>query len=182
MPNGFVRSRQCGAPGSNHPTHLVAATSKHRGLSSLARCRRHANSVHAGRDYHSNTDERQCSAGETACTGRARQCKKIEEICKTLVACGLVALDDQAQALGLCRSTTWTLLRGVHKSSGLSASTVNKILSAPRLPARVRLKVLEYVAEKVAGKYGDRSHRLKAYVRRLDPRHSHLASGIATPA
>ena len=114
--------------------------------------------------------------GETACTGRARQCKKIEEICKTLVACGLVALDDQAQALGLCRSTTWTLLRGIHKSSGLSASTVNKILSAPRLPASVRLKVLEYVAEKVTGEYGDRSHRLRAYVRRLDPRHLQAGS------
>ena len=111
------------------------------------------------------------AARETAYTGRARQFEKIEEICKTLVACGLVALDDQAQALGLCRSTTWTLLRGIHKSSGLSASTVNKILSAPRLPASVRLKVLEYVAEKVTGEYGDRSQRLRAYVRRLDARH-----------
>lgn len=110
---------------------------------------------------------------KTACnrTNRARQREKIEEICKALVACGLVALDDQAQALGLSRSTTWTLLRGVHKSSGLSAATVNKILSAPQLPPRVRLKVLEYIAEKVTGKYGDQSHRLKAYVRRLDPRH-----------
>ena len=82
----------------------------------------------------------------------------------------------QAQALGLCRSTTWTLLRGIHKSSGLSASTVNKILSAPRLPASVRLKVLEYVAEKVTGEYGDRSHRLKAYVRRLDSPHLEAGS------
>jgi hypothetical protein len=68
------------------------------------------------------------AARETAYTGRARQFEKIEEICKTLVECGLVSLDDQAQALGLCRSTTSTLLRGIHKSSGLSASTVNKIL------------------------------------------------------
>jgi hypothetical protein len=110
---------------------------------------------------------------EAACnrTSRTRQRKKIEEICKTLVACRIIGLDDQAQALGLSRSTTWTLLRGVHKCSGLSAATVNKILSAPRLPPRVRLKVLQYVAEKIAGKYGDRSHRLKAYVRRLDPGH-----------
>ena len=116
------------------------------------------------------------TARETPHTGRARQCEKIEEICKTLAACGLVGLDDQAQALGLCRSTTWTLLRGMHKNSGLSATTVNKILSAPRLPARVRLKVLEYVAEKVTGEYGDRSHRLKAYARRLDPRHLQAGS------
>jgi len=92
------------------------------------------------------------------------------------VACGLVALDDQAQALGLSRSTTWTLLRGVHKSSGLSTATVNKILSAPRLPPKVRLKVLEYVSDKVTGTYGDRSDRLKAYVRRLDPRHLQAVS------
>ena len=111
------------------------------------------------------------TAREMPHTGRARQCEKIEEICKTLAACGLVGLDDHAQALGLCRSTTWTLLRGMHKNSGLSASTVNKILSAPRLPARVRVKVLEYVSEKVTGNYGDRSHQLKAYMRRLDPRH-----------
>ena len=115
------------------------------------------------------------AARETVHTSRARQCEKIEEICKTLVACGLVALDEQAQALGLSRSTTWTLLREIHKSSGLSASTVNKILSAPRLPPRVRVKVLEYVCEKVAGKYGDRSHRLRAYVRRLGP--DHLQAG-----
>jgi predicted DNA-binding transcriptional regulator AlpA len=116
---------------------------------------------------------------ETACsrTSRADQCAKIEEICKSLVACRLIALDDQAQALGLSRSTTWTLLRGVHKCSGLSAATVNKILSAPRLPPTVRVKVLEYVAEKLAGKYGDRPHRLKAYARRLDPRHL-LASSL----
>jgi hypothetical protein len=92
------------------------------------------------------------------------------------VASGLVALDDQAQALGLCRSTTWTLLRGVHKSSGLSASTINKILSAPRLPPGVRLKVLEYVSEKTTGNYGDRNHRLKAYVRRLNPPHLQAGS------
>ena len=104
-------------------------------------------------------------------TGRTRQREKIDEICKTLVACRIIGLDDQAEALGLSRSTTWTLLRGVHKSSGLSAATVNKMLSTPRLPPRVRLKVLEYVAEKIAGNYGDRAHRLKAYVRRLDPRH-----------
>ena len=37
MRNGFLHSRQCRATGSNRPTPLVAATSKHRGLSSLAR-------------------------------------------------------------------------------------------------------------------------------------------------
>ena len=39
------------------------------------------------------------------------------------------------------------------------------------LPLRLRVKTREYVAEKVSGKYGHRSHQLKAYMRRLDPRH-----------
>ena len=41
--------------------------------------------------------------------------------------------------------------------------------------------MLEYVAEKIAGNYGDRAHRLKAYVRRLDPRHLLASSLEAVP-
>ena len=63
-------------------------------------------------------------------------------------------LDDQANALGLSRSTTWTILKGRHKASGLSADIINRMLAAPRLPPLVRAKVLEYVEEKTAGRYG----------------------------
>jgi hypothetical protein len=64
------------------------------------------------------------------------------------------ALDEQAHALGLCRSTTWTILRGHHKASGLSAMTINRILSTPELPPLVRVKLFEYVEEKRSGLYG----------------------------
>ena len=59
---------------------------------------------------------------------RTQQRLKIEEIGRTLVECGFVALDEQAYVLGLSRSTAWTVLRGMHKTSGLSAMTINRML------------------------------------------------------
>jgi len=42
---------------------------------------------------------------------RERQSAKIKEIGCALVAAGFRALDEQAEGLGLSRSTTWTILR-----------------------------------------------------------------------
>jgi hypothetical protein len=100
---------------------------------------------------------------------RRQQCLKIEEITEALMKCGFVALDEQADVLGLSRSTAWTIIRGIHKSSGLSATTLNRMLASDRLPLRVRLKVLEYIAEKMSGAYGDRKHCLKAFASRISP-------------
>ena len=77
--------------------------------------------------------------------------------------------------LGLSRSTAWTVLRATHKTSGLSAMTINRMLDTGRLPPRVRLKLLEYIAEKMSGAYGDREHRLKAFASRISPVHMHAA-------
>ena len=85
---------------------------------------------------------------------KARQSRKIREIREALIAEGVDALDDQAHALGLCRSTTWTIVNGKHKASGLSASIIERMLAAPRLPQRARNKVLEYIRERSAGFYG----------------------------
>jgi hypothetical protein len=57
---------------------------------------------------------------------RRRQKAKIEEIRNVLATSGLVTLDQQAKALTLPRSTTWNLLKGNHKGSGLSASVVSE--------------------------------------------------------
>ena len=100
-------------------------------------------------------------------SGRARQNAKIREIGEAIAAAGLRSLDEQAEALGLSRSTTWTLLRGRHKGSGLSARIIARILAAPDLPLRVRAKILEYLAEKTAGLYGDTERELRQFVRRL---------------
>ena len=100
-------------------------------------------------------------------SGRARQNAKIREIGKAIVAAGLGSLDDQAEALGLSRSTTWTLLNDTHKGSGLTARIIAQMLSSPHLPLPVRAKILEYLAEKTAGLYGDTERELKRFVRRL---------------
>jgi len=92
-----------------------------------------------------------------------------------LAECGFVALDEQADVLGLSRSTAWTILRGKHKTSGLSAMTINRMLATGRLPPRVRLTLLEYIAEKMSGAYGDRTHRLKAFASRISPVHMQAA-------
>ena len=108
-------------------------------------------------------------------SSRKQQRLKIEEIGRTLVECGFVTLDEQAYVLGLSRSTTWTVLRAMHKNSGLSAMTINRMLATDHLPLRVRLKLLEYVAEKMSGAYGDQKHRLKAFASRISPVHMHAA-------
>jgi predicted DNA-binding transcriptional regulator AlpA len=106
---------------------------------------------------------------------RRQQCLKIEEITDTLMKCGFVALDKQADVLGLSRSTTWTIIRGIHKSSGLSTTTINRMLASGRLPLRVRLKVFAYIAERMSGAYGDRKQRLKAFASRISPVHMDAA-------
>jgi hypothetical protein len=56
---------------------------------------------------------------------KARQAAKIRELGHALVDSGFMTLDDQSKALGLARSTTWTILRTSHKGSGLSAAISN---------------------------------------------------------
>ena len=99
---------------------------------------------------------------------RALQVCRIREIGEALVSAGVVTLDEQAQVLGLCRSTTWSLLRANHKNSGLSASVVKVILESPRLPPGVRTKVLEYVEEKVSGQYGHHARQIARFAKRLE--------------
>jgi predicted DNA-binding transcriptional regulator AlpA len=70
---------------------------------------------------------------------KARQSAKIRELREALVASGFLTLDEQSKVLGLSRSTTWTILKGNHKASGLSAAIIDRMLAAPRLPpARAR--------------------------------------------
>ena len=98
---------------------------------------------------------------------RAVQSSKMRELKDVLVAAGFVALDEQAAALGLCRSTTWTIMRGAHKNSGLSVAVINRMLACPRLPGPVRAKLIEYVREKMAGCYGHSQAQLRRFADRL---------------
>jgi len=98
---------------------------------------------------------------------KARQAAKMREIREALIAEGFLSLDEQSAVLGLPRSSTWTIVKGNHKSSGLSADVIKRILSAPRLQPRVRKKILEYIEEKCAGRYGGSKDRLDKFVERV---------------
>ena len=97
----------------------------------------------------------------------ARQLSKIRELVETVEAAGFLTLDEQAKILGLPRSTAWTIRRGSHKASGLSASIINRMLAAPTLPPLVRAKILEYVQEKAAGLYGGSRSQCRRFASRL---------------
>ena len=101
---------------------------------------------------------------------KARQATRIKELGAALAASGLVALDEQARALGLSRSTAWTVLKVNHKSSGLAAGTVNQMLSSPALPPRARVTILTYIEEKLAGLYGHNKMQLRRFAAGFDPR------------
>jgi hypothetical protein len=97
---------------------------------------------------------------------KARQAAKIRELGHALVDGGFMTLDEQSKALGLARSTTWTILRASHKGSGLSAAIIKRILLSPQLPPLARQKILEYTTDKLAGVYGgSSSQRLKFFER-----------------
>jgi hypothetical protein len=98
---------------------------------------------------------------------KGRQTTKIKEIGDALRAAGYLTIDTQAEALGLGRSTAWTVLRADHKSSGLTAAVVDRMLAAPMLPPPVRDKLLEYVAEKSAGLYGHCLKQRHQFLRKL---------------
>ncbi len=100
---------------------------------------------------------------------RARQSAKITEFAEALIAAGYVHLDEQARALGLSRSTTWTIIRAKHKNSGLSALLIKRVLAQPRLPAVARLKLLEYVEEKSLGMYGHNPSQVRRFLATLAP-------------
>src|SRR4051812_13983482 len=107
---------------------------------------------------------------------KALQASKIRELGSALVDAGFVSLDDQAGALGLCRSTTWTILRSEHKHSGLSVSVINKMLDGQHLPITVRAKLLEYIREKMSGQFGHNKEQLRRFSGRLIP----LALGVSS--
>lgn len=98
---------------------------------------------------------------------RERQSLKIRALGEALIRSGFCTLDQQAVALGLARSTTWTILRGTHKASGLSATIINRMLSTSDLPLLAKHTILEYIDEKMTGLYGDNHIQLRRFASRL---------------
>src|SRR5262245_16944685 len=98
---------------------------------------------------------------------KARQSSKIRELADADKSAGFLTLDEQAKALGLSRSTAWTIRKASHKASGLSASIINRMLAAPELPPLARTKILQYVEEKATGLYGGSRSQRRKFAARL---------------
>jgi hypothetical protein len=108
---------------------------------------------------------------------KSLQARKIGEIADALARVGYTTLDEQAKALGLPRSTTWTIMRCCHKASGLSARLINRMLVSPDLPPPVRTTIQEYVKERLAGTYGHNKVQLRRFAWQLDGNHIPTAAG-----
>ena len=98
---------------------------------------------------------------------KARQSSKIREIGNALITAGIISLDAQAKALGLPRSTAWTILSAKHKGTGLSARIICRMLSSGELPVLVRAKIMEYAEEKAAGIYGGTQRQRRGFTAKL---------------
>ena len=94
---------------------------------------------------------------------KARQSAKLRELRQALMDAGFVTLDKQAAALGLSRSTTWTVMSGSHKCSGVSAEIITRMLNSPHLPPSARTVLLEYVEEQTAGLYGHGQYKMRLF-------------------
>jgi hypothetical protein len=71
----------------------------------------------------------------------------IQAIADALVAAGYTSLDDQAKALGLHRSTAWTIVKTRHKLGRLNRQTTQRILENPDTPPSVRAIIQQALAK-----------------------------------
>lgn len=110
-----------------------------------------------------------CTAAASRSTQREmklQQCAKIADLRQALLSAGCCSLNAQSAALGLSRSTSWIVLKGGHKSSGLTGSIVRRMLESPQLPAAARLVIEQYVAQKMAGAYGHDQKQIERFWQR----------------
>jgi hypothetical protein len=117
----------------------------------------------SGRNALGTTQGRRATSGSCLSDMKARQASKIAEIREALAVAGFDTITKQAVVLGLSRSTAWAILRGAHKSSGLSTSVINRILRSQDLPPTARRIIEEYVQEKLLGAYGHNDKRLRRF-------------------
>ena len=118
---------------------------------------------------------------ESKIAAKAWQATRIGDLRTALAADGLVILDDQARALGLSRSTAWAVLKANHKATGLTAATINRMLSSPELPPRARATILTYVEEKFAGLYGHNEEQLGRFAAGLRSVQSRSLAPVSQP-
>ena len=64
---------------------------------------------------------------------------------------GYSKLDQQAKALGLHRSTAWTIVKAKHKLGRLNAQTTRRILANSDTPPDVRSVIQKHLDERFTG-------------------------------
>ena len=107
---------------------------------------------------------------------QAKHLCMIRSIYDALVAAGFDTLDKQADVLSLPRSTTWSVLHGSRKKSGLSASLLRRMLKSTRLPPSVRAMIIECIETKVAGGLGHNEIQQRRFRARLEMAYRSVAS------
>ena len=122
--------------------------------------------IDASNDKYKTKDKTRIMSSEI----KARQSAKIRQLAEAAKLTGLYTLDELASALGIPRSTAWTIRNGGHKASGLSVSIIDRMLSAPKLPPSVRTTLLEYITEKTSGLYGGNERQRRLFCARLKDR------------
>ena len=75
----------------------------------------------------------------------------LQQISEALIASGYGSLDEQAKALGIHRSTAWTIIKNKHKLGRLSSKTTSRILASAEAPPAVRSVIQKYLAERSDG-------------------------------
>jgi len=80
-------------------------------------------------------------------TSSARRTVPAQHIADALVGAGYASLDEQAKALGLNRSTAWTIIRTKHKLGYLNSTTTKRMLANSELPPCIRDVLQRYVAD-----------------------------------
>jgi hypothetical protein len=98
---------------------------------------------------------------------KANQTRKIEELRQAISRAAPGSICEQAEMLGLCRSTAWAVLKRPYKNSGLTAAIINRMLASPKLPPQARTILDEYVEEKASGLYGHRRTQRLRFVATL---------------
>jgi hypothetical protein len=104
---------------------------------------------------------------------KERQALKLAEIREALVTSGYNTTAKQAGILGLGRSTAWVVLNR-DKRAGPSAKVIKRILSSPQVPKKVRLKLEQYVEERIRGRYGHSKQRTRWFGAQFQTGHRDL--------
>jgi hypothetical protein len=86
---------------------------------------------------------------EVKSSSGVRRATPIQHIADALIAAGYISLDKQAKALGIHRSTAWTIVKTKHKLGRLNTNTTKRILANPDTPPSVRAAIQQYLVEAV---------------------------------